>query len=522
MSSPSPKSPELTDKSRKYDRQIRLWGEHGQTQLETAQVCLINATALGAEIMKGLVLPGIGGFMIVDDSTVVESDLDSNFFLDITSLGQTRAKCTAKFLQELNPDVNGDFIDESIDHILQVNPEFFKNFDVVVATSLDERTIVTLSNLLWDLNIPLVICRSVGFLGSIRVQIKEHCVVETHPDNRQSDLRLEQPFLSLKEHIDNTELSPKVPWLIVMYKYLQQYIRENNGQMPSTYKEKIKLREMIRSGMKADEENYEEAIKAVNSSFGGGHLTSGIKAIMNDESCINLNKQSTPFWILARAVKDFIETDGKGWLPLPGVIPDMTADTASYINLQNIYRAQALHDADIVYRRTQQLLKELDKPSDTITEKDVKLFCREAANLAVIRGTKVSDEYDKGYKANNIARGLETPNTLIEHYVILRAMEKFKSEYGNIPGESELETDTARIKGIACRLLNEWGINAQISDDLAYEICRYGGHEVHSISAYIGGCVAHELIKLITKQYKPINNTFIYNAITSQTEVYQL
>lgn len=105
-------------------------------------------------------------------------------------------------LQEMNNDVNGDYVDESIDHILQVNPEFFKNYDVVVATSLDERSIVTLSNLLWDLNIPLVICRSVGFLGSVRVQIKEHCVIETHPDNRQNDLRLEQPFPTLKEHID--------------------------------------------------------------------------------------------------------------------------------------------------------------------------------------------------------------------------------------------------------------------------------------------------------------------------------
>lgn len=28
-----------------------------------------------------------------------------------------------------------------------------------------------------------------------------------------------------------------------------------------------------------------------------------------------------------------------------------------------------------------------------------------------------------------------------------------------------------------------------------------------------GGCVAQEIIKLITKQYKPVNNTFIYNAM---------
>ena len=82
MSLSSVPSPE-TDKSRKYDRQIRfvvcyctvsftylftyfrLWGEHGQNLLENSQICLINASALGTEILKGLVLPGIGSFTIV-------------------------------------------------------------------------------------------------------------------------------------------------------------------------------------------------------------------------------------------------------------------------------------------------------------------------------------------------------------------------------------------------------------------------------------------------------------------------
>lgn len=37
----------------------RLWGDHGQEALESAHVCLINATATGTEILKNLVLPGI-------------------------------------------------------------------------------------------------------------------------------------------------------------------------------------------------------------------------------------------------------------------------------------------------------------------------------------------------------------------------------------------------------------------------------------------------------------------------------
>ena len=36
----------------------RLWGEHGQSALEAARVCLINATATGTEILKNLILPG--------------------------------------------------------------------------------------------------------------------------------------------------------------------------------------------------------------------------------------------------------------------------------------------------------------------------------------------------------------------------------------------------------------------------------------------------------------------------------
>lgn len=55
----------------------RLWGEHGQALLEAAQVCLVNVTGLGTEILKSIVLPGIGGFTIVDSGIVTEEDVGS-------------------------------------------------------------------------------------------------------------------------------------------------------------------------------------------------------------------------------------------------------------------------------------------------------------------------------------------------------------------------------------------------------------------------------------------------------------
>ena len=62
-------------KNNKYVYYIRLWGDHGQALLEASQVCVINATALGSEILKGLVLPGIGGFTLIDGGHVTEADI---------------------------------------------------------------------------------------------------------------------------------------------------------------------------------------------------------------------------------------------------------------------------------------------------------------------------------------------------------------------------------------------------------------------------------------------------------------
>lgn len=110
-----------SSKERKYDRQLRLWAASGQQALEQSRVLLINSDGpidgadttvggvAGVETLKNLVLPGVGGFTIVDPATVTESDLGVNFFLEESSLGKSRAEETSRLLEELNPDVDGGF-----------------------------------------------------------------------------------------------------------------------------------------------------------------------------------------------------------------------------------------------------------------------------------------------------------------------------------------------------------------------------------------------------------------------------
>ncbi|KAI2579019.1 NEDD8 activating enzyme E1 subunit 1, partial [Homo sapiens] len=113
-----------------------LWGDHGQEALESAHVCLINATATGTEILKNLVLPGIGSFTIIDGNQVSGEDAGNNFFLQRSSIGKNRAEAAMEFLQELNSDVSGSFVEESPENLLDNDPSFFCRFTVVVATQL--------------------------------------------------------------------------------------------------------------------------------------------------------------------------------------------------------------------------------------------------------------------------------------------------------------------------------------------------------------------------------------------------
>lgn len=122
-----------TSKERKYDRQLRLWAATGQQALEDARVLLVNSDGplgssstgvtgvAGVETLKNLVLPGIGGFTIVDPATVTEADLGVNFFLEEESLGKSRADETCRLLRELNPDVQGYSYSEVCCHLLFAN-----------------------------------------------------------------------------------------------------------------------------------------------------------------------------------------------------------------------------------------------------------------------------------------------------------------------------------------------------------------------------------------------------------------
>jgi len=81
-----------------YDRQVRLWGDAGQSSISAARACVIGSSGLGTEVLKSLVLAGIGHFHIIDSAVVGESDLGESFFVTRDQLGKPRAEVVAQML----------------------------------------------------------------------------------------------------------------------------------------------------------------------------------------------------------------------------------------------------------------------------------------------------------------------------------------------------------------------------------------------------------------------------------------
>ena len=83
-------------------------------------------------------------------------------------------------------------------------------------------------------------------------------------------------------------------------------------------------------------------------------------------------------------------------------------------------------------------------------------------------------------------------------------------------------TPSSRVQYVRITILYYYDYSLLIRLACCLFRCRYGAAELHSIAAFIGGAAAQEVIKIITHQFVPFSNTYIYNAITASSATFQL
>ena len=162
---------------------------------------VVGASPLAGQVLKNLVLPGLGSFTIVDDAIVSEQDAQHDFFVNASRIGTPYAEALAQGLAELNPATTATSCLRAPDELLREDPAYFLQYSLVVCVSQPSRIAIRISELAWHASppIPLVCVRSSGFQGVLHVAFGELGIVETHPESLV-DLRITRPFPALQEH----------------------------------------------------------------------------------------------------------------------------------------------------------------------------------------------------------------------------------------------------------------------------------------------------------------------------------
>eukprot|EP00898_Chlorokybus_atmophyticus_P005919 jgi/Chlat1/6328/Chrsp44S05896 len=544
-------------KVQKYDRQLRIWGEHGQARLESAKVCLLNAGPTGSEALKNLVLGGIASFTVVDEAKVEAADFGNNFFVSLDNLGDFRAKCVSSLLQELNESVAGRFVEASPESLIDSNPAFFEEFTLVIATQLCEKVLLKLDRLCRTVGIPLLIARSYGLTGLVRISTKEHCVIEAKPDNAVDDLRLHAPWPELLQHVNSIDLNVldthhyyHVPYAVLLLKAVQQWKAEHDGDLPATSKQRNAFKESIKAMERTpDQENLKEALTNAFKAWAPPRIGSDLKKVF--DLCPDSGPDTSDFWIMMAALKAFVQEEGQGEMPLDGSIPDMHSMTDYYLALQKIYQAKAASDMAAIAQRVKALLSRAGRAPSSITQSQIKLFCKNARYLSVLRYRTLEEEYHSNTcRSAELQNMLQAENTASNAsiYVLLRAVDRFQEQNNRFPGifdayvnkhyasshiaecitdfstVREVEDDVRKLKAVANTLLSECGVSgpAAVSEDVTAEICRFGASELHPVAAIIGGIAAQEAIKVITGQFVPLGDTLVLNAMSGTSSVLPL
>jgi molybdopterin/thiamine biosynthesis adenylyltransferase len=155
----------------RYHRQTLIsWWE--QERLASAKVLVVGAGALGNELLKNLVLLGIGTVVVVDLDDVENSNLSRCVLFREGDEGRPKAQVVASAAADLNPDVR------VIPVIGDVRTAFglrlFKEVDLVLGGLDNREARLYVNQSCWKTGTPWIDGAIEGLLGTMRVFVPPH------------------------------------------------------------------------------------------------------------------------------------------------------------------------------------------------------------------------------------------------------------------------------------------------------------------------------------------------------------
>ncbi|KAK0421826.1 hypothetical protein EV421DRAFT_1952852 [Armillaria borealis] len=492
-------------KTRRYDRQLRLWASSGQTLLEESRILVLSSSATSTSILKNLVLPGIGHFTILDDAITNAADAGNNFFLEgPPSIGKHRASEAVRLLAELNDGVTGEAVTSTPVASVVSSLDFLSKFTLIITHNLPPSQLQTLSDTLWSSPTApaLLAVSSSGFLAEFFIQHHPHPIIESHTETPPS-LRIYDPFPALLEHSKSLKFSEMDPTEHAHIPYIPILIHARSlvPHIPKTQQEKNAFKALILSlKFKQDEENFDEAHAQAYRVW----TSISLPSTLTQDIFPHLDTKLAPPAIPGTR---FTEREPHV-LPVSPALPDMKASTETYIHLQRMYKDQFNADKEVFKSLIPANASEI--PDDLI-----ETFIRNAHGVQVFVGEKWG-AFDKDVNRVGEAMAANPKDTSV--HLALRAVREVLESSG--AGEAaNAKVSAEEIKTRIAGMLPPGTVLGEEIDEAVGEITRSPTADLPNTAAMLGGLVAQEAIKMITRQYVPQGGYCIVDCIDMRTGV---
>jgi len=444
---------------------------------------------------------------------------------------------------------------------------------LVIASDMVPSMLEALACACYESGHPLIVVTSYGLIGCVRLQLPKegHTILQPKPTNYSPDLRLVTSFPAFREYVESlvggdalekmdSQQHGHVPYPVLLVKAMQNYQKANQGDgsnsskvLPKSFAQKQDFVNNYVKPMARDcnmELNFQEAISNAYLAYTERDLSWLYEPAPEKGSKLGQ---------LRTALETFLEDHPDHRPPLNGSVPDMTASTKLYVKLQQLYKDQAQEDLQTLTEilRRQQAQVAGSGNYETVTDEDISNFCANIYSVGHVKTRSLKEEYHNANETvdeelvEDWKMALMDPYEVQVHtpllwYLGLRACQVFCQQTGRYPGcveacgdgdnKEALEQDASSLLEILNeRVLAGYQLSSSSSSDgdessplcgaNMYKICqemtRYGNAEVHTVASVVGGVASQEAVKIITGQYVPVNNTYVYNGIVSVGGVYR-
>ena len=146
--------------SSRFSRTELLIGKEGIDKLRNAKIAVFGIGGVGSYVVEGLARAGVGNFILVDNDTVSESNINRQIIATTKTIGKPKVEVAKERILEINPEAKVEIYQEFF------MPDTTGILDTTVSYIIDAVDTVTakieLVQRANNLNIPIISCMGTG------------------------------------------------------------------------------------------------------------------------------------------------------------------------------------------------------------------------------------------------------------------------------------------------------------------------------------------------------------------------